>query len=297
MTEAEIQAFLMVARCGSISAAANRLYLTQPALSRRIQALEAEIGCSLFDRAPGQRTAQLTARGRAFLSVAEKWQDLWQETALLAQNTPPAVLKASSVLSFSMTFLPEICQDFLAKEPACQLSFWMNHSAEAYRKVEDGELDLAIVAIAQYSKTLQTVPMLTEPTVAVFSRPPRQEGPVSLDDLDPERELYLIWSSQFTDWHNYRYGTTRRPQLFTDDVALLLPMLKMRDSFAFAPLSVAQWLEKQGCCIRPVAEPVPERTLYYLAGRQGLSPHAQLFLDCTRARLETWQAENQAFFN
>ena len=44
MTELEIEAFLAIVRTGSISAAAQKLYVTQPALSRRIHALEQELG-------------------------------------------------------------------------------------------------------------------------------------------------------------------------------------------------------------------------------------------------------------
>ena len=44
MTEREIEAFLTIVRTGSISAAAEVLYVTQPALSRRIRALEQELG-------------------------------------------------------------------------------------------------------------------------------------------------------------------------------------------------------------------------------------------------------------
>ena len=50
MTFLEIEAFLKIAQCGSFSAAAEKLYITQPALGRRIRALEEELGYSLFIR-------------------------------------------------------------------------------------------------------------------------------------------------------------------------------------------------------------------------------------------------------
>lgn len=55
MTEREIEAFLTIVRTGSISAAAEVLYVTQPALSRRIRALEQELGYQLFIRKKGLR--------------------------------------------------------------------------------------------------------------------------------------------------------------------------------------------------------------------------------------------------
>ena len=60
MTFLEIEAFLKIAQCGSFSAAAEKLYITQPALGRRIRALEEELGYSLFIRNKGVRHVELT---------------------------------------------------------------------------------------------------------------------------------------------------------------------------------------------------------------------------------------------
>ncbi len=65
----DLQAFLAVAECDSFSRAAERLHLTQPAVSKRIQALERALGCPLFDRV-GKRT-YLTDGGRLLRPRAE----------------------------------------------------------------------------------------------------------------------------------------------------------------------------------------------------------------------------------
>ena len=80
MTFLEIEAFLKIAQCGSFSAAAEKLYITQPALGRRIRALEEELGYSLFIRNKGVRHVELTRQGRAFVGIAHRWQALWNET-------------------------------------------------------------------------------------------------------------------------------------------------------------------------------------------------------------------------
>lgn len=69
MTKTELEAFFTVLQYGSISAAAERLFITQPAMSRRMKAIEDELGYSLFERGRGQRSVELTENGKEFVSV------------------------------------------------------------------------------------------------------------------------------------------------------------------------------------------------------------------------------------
>ena len=72
MDIAALKAFTAVADAGSFSAAAEHLFLTQPAISKRIAALESELDAKLFDRIG--RTITLTEAGRALLPRAPKIQ-------------------------------------------------------------------------------------------------------------------------------------------------------------------------------------------------------------------------------
>ncbi len=65
----KLRSFVMVARLGHLTRAAEKLFLTQPAVTAHIKAIEQEIGLSLFDRAPGKIT--LTPAGEILLSEAE----------------------------------------------------------------------------------------------------------------------------------------------------------------------------------------------------------------------------------
>ena len=77
MNQQGIEVFLAVARLGSVSAAAQALYITQPAVSRHLRTLEDGMGCSLVIRGRGKRNIELTDQGRDFVQVAEKWRLLW----------------------------------------------------------------------------------------------------------------------------------------------------------------------------------------------------------------------------
>ena len=79
MTKLEIEAFLTIIKCGSISVAADKLFVTQPALSRRIRALEEELGYELFERGRGIRNIKLTDQGEEFVMIAERFLRLYAE--------------------------------------------------------------------------------------------------------------------------------------------------------------------------------------------------------------------------
>src|ERR671931_1632233 len=66
----QVEGFVEVARQGNLSRAAEALFVTQPALTARLQALEAELGTRLFLRS--RRGMELTDAGRAFLPYAER---------------------------------------------------------------------------------------------------------------------------------------------------------------------------------------------------------------------------------
>ena len=91
MTRTELESFLAVVQAGSLSAAAKNLYITQPALSRRIQSLEQELGYPLLQRSPGVRKITMTPQGEQFVSLATQWMGIWNE----AQEIPARLSRKS----------------------------------------------------------------------------------------------------------------------------------------------------------------------------------------------------------
>lgn len=89
MTDMEIETFLTVLRCGSMTAAAQALYITQPTLSARLQTLEDEVGTPLFVRGKGLRRLELTDAGSRFLPLAQRWRKLTDEMRGIAARRGP----------------------------------------------------------------------------------------------------------------------------------------------------------------------------------------------------------------
>ena len=113
MTSLEIEAFLTVQQTGSVTKAAERLYISQSSLSTRLRTLERELGCSLFIRGRGDRAMLLTPEGERFLSLAQQHKDLEEKMRALARDTMPRrVLRTASFSSIGSCLLPPVFQRF-----------------------------------------------------------------------------------------------------------------------------------------------------------------------------------------
>lgn len=131
MTQLELQAFLAVTRTGSFSQAAQSLFISQPALSRRIRTLEEELGFRLLERQKGARSVEPTQEGRAFTPVAEHWLTLWEEARSIPQREENQVFRVASVGSVSTYILAPVLQRFLL-DGTSSLTFHQYHSLESY---------------------------------------------------------------------------------------------------------------------------------------------------------------------
>ena len=97
-----ITAFLAIVHTGTISKAAQELYLTQSAVSHRLKALEDEINARLIVRCQGRQGIQLTAQGEEFIPIAERWLSLLQDTRRLSVKNDRRYLSIASVDSLNI---------------------------------------------------------------------------------------------------------------------------------------------------------------------------------------------------
>lgn len=149
MDTQSLQAFLAVADNGSFSLAAEQLYLTQPAVSKRIATLEDQIGARLFDRI-GRRVG-LTEAGRVLLPRA-------REILVMVDDSRRALANLSGDVGGSLTMatshhiglhrLPPILKAYTQSHPEVRMDMRFLDSEQAYQGVLDGELEIAVVTLA-----------------------------------------------------------------------------------------------------------------------------------------------------
>jgi DNA-binding transcriptional LysR family regulator len=149
MDNQNLKAFITVAEIGSFSEAADRLYLTQSAISKRIALLEQQIGKRLFDRIA--RQVSLTEAGNELLPRARRILQEY-ENALQAINDLSG--EASGTLRLAISHhlglhrLPPILKQFAQQYPNVTLDIEFMDSEKAYEKILHGESEVAVITLA-----------------------------------------------------------------------------------------------------------------------------------------------------
>ncbi len=187
MEFAALKAFVAVAETGSFSVAAERLFLTQPAVSKRIAALESELDARLFDRIG--RTVTLTEGGVALLPRAQKLLMELEDSIRAISSLSGEVrgtLRFATSHHIGLHRLPPTLKRFTQAYPQVRLDIRFMDSEAACVAVEHGELELGIVTLPpEPSSKLTTEVIWEDPLGIVVSRnhPLAEHADVTLDQL------------------------------------------------------------------------------------------------------------------
>ncbi|MFF1907488.1 LysR family transcriptional regulator [Kitasatospora sp. NPDC058218] len=142
-----LEVFRTAAHVGSFTAAGERLGFTQSAISRQISTLEAEFGAPLFDRLA--RGVRLTEHGRTLLPHAEALLDRLEGTRReLTALTELSVgrLRVGAFDSANAALVPGALAAFRAAHPQVSISLTEGLSTALLGRLQDGGIDLAVVA-------------------------------------------------------------------------------------------------------------------------------------------------------
>jgi DNA-binding transcriptional LysR family regulator len=169
-----LRVFRIVAEERSFTRAAERLFLTQPAVTMQIKNLEEDLGLRLFDRT-GQKIA-LTAAGRLLLGYARRIAGLCAEAeqklaALKGETRGELALGASTTIA--QYLLPRLAGDFLAAFPAIQLSILSGNTADVVAALIEGRIGLGLIEGPPGRSDVKCEPFVEDEIVLVV--PPSHE--------------------------------------------------------------------------------------------------------------------------
>ncbi|MCS7082586.1 MAG: LysR substrate-binding domain-containing protein [Bacteroidetes bacterium] len=167
----QLRYLLAVAEEGSITRAAERVYVTQPALSQQLQLLERELGVALLDRS-GRRVrltpaGELLVRGaRRALRELEEARSAIRELVGLERGE----LAVGAVQTVNAYLIPSALARFWTRHPKVRLRVRELSADEIERAVIDGQLDLGLSFVPPHLAGLEVEPLFVEELV-LFVRP------------------------------------------------------------------------------------------------------------------------------
>lgn len=156
--------FYHVAKSGSFSAAEALLDIAQPAMTRQIQQLEADVGTQLLLRTG--RGVVLTSQGQILYRHAEAIFDT-MSTAIeeidISRRNPVGRLSIATPPTFSSMYMPEIIKRVLGKMPKIELSVLEASTGQVHDYLVAGEVDLAVIIHAPNTQRMILKRISSEP--------------------------------------------------------------------------------------------------------------------------------------
>jgi DNA-binding transcriptional LysR family regulator len=242
---ARLEAFVEVARTGSISRAAEALFVTQPALSARLQALERSLGADLLVR--GRHGSRLSEAGKALLPHAER-----ALVALRAGRTAVEEVRSGSAgrltigaaPAVSTYVLPAMLHRFQARHPAVRLVVRSGHSEEILQMVLRDEVEVGLMRPIQHPEVTSTLLYEDELTLVVHrGHPFAAAGHVRMAELASE---HLILFDRTSSYHELtsaivrQAGISPRGRLEVDNIDAAKRMVEQRLGIALLPRTSVQ---------------------------------------------------------
>lgn len=144
MTLKHLVIFYEVCKAESITLAAQRLNISQPAVSVVIKDLETYYGVKLFERM--NRRIYLTDAGELLCNYVQTILNYLDEAKnILTESKQLTPIRLGSNISYAISYLPEILKEFTLKYPEIMISTFVNNSSDIEKNLLNHELDFAIV--------------------------------------------------------------------------------------------------------------------------------------------------------
>ncbi|MDZ5456187.1 LysR family transcriptional regulator [Azohydromonas lata] len=285
-----VQAFVAIAELGGFNKAARELHITQTALTRRLQKLEAYLGLRLLDRTT--RRVELTAVGRDFLPQARAIvQDMTAAVERLKDMSQHARgnVTLACIPSMSAHLLPAVMRSYAQSHPDNRVRLLDGDSNEVRAAVLNGLAELGIAVLGEKHPELQETVLFSDPLAFICREPhPLQERKsVTWADM---RGAELIGVSSatatrvFMDYQLAKRGIRLHGNYEVQHHATAINLVAAGVGSAILPSSTFREGDRPG--LRKIAltdPPVRRKVVLLRLKRSSLSPAAQAFHDLLKA--------------
>ncbi len=228
--------FLEIVDCGNFVRAAERLHVTQTAVSVRVQSLEAQLGRKLFLR--NKAGATLTPAGEQFLRYAPLMIQVWERAR--QQVAVPPGLRAVVAVGAELTLWSPFLLDWLVwmrrSTPQLALRTQVGLPEGLMNQVSEGLLDIAVLYAPQLRPGLKVELLMKEKLVLVTTAKGKKDKRAS-------EYVYVDWGPDFAAQHNLTFPERSNPGTYVGLGPLGLQyILRMGGSGYFRAHAVAPYL-------------------------------------------------------
>jgi DNA-binding transcriptional LysR family regulator len=195
----QLEYFCTVAQLQHFTHAAEKLSISQPALSRSIAKLEKELGISLFER-QGKKVS-LNRFGQIFFKHVERSM---QEIIDAKQEIQDIINPDYGVVSFAFLHsqgthnVPELIGRFLAKYPKIQFKLYQNPAHILLEQLMSDEIDLCLTSPVFSEKKIEWTPLYTEELFAVVSKDHRFSNRKSIELVEIAEEPIITFKNEYS---------------------------------------------------------------------------------------------------
>lgn len=241
-----IKAFIAISEHESFSLAADQLYLTQPAISKRINTLEQQLGVRLFDRI--NRRVLLTQAGKTFLTGARKIIAEVENTRdALAHLDHRVAGKLSLATSHHIGLhrLPPVLKQYVSEFPDVDLNLAFMKSEDACHAVSTSRIELAVVTLPNKPiDNLATMKLWPDPLSLVVNNghPLLREKPDNSTDMFNRLSAYpailpekVTYTRQLIDQYVKRLGLDIQVKFSNDFLETIKMMVSVGLGWSILP--------------------------------------------------------------
>lgn len=285
VTLRQLHAFIAVAQTGSFTLAAERLFVTQSALSGLIRELETALGLRLFDRST--RRLRLSVMGQELYPQIEKiLQDL--DTVVSEVGNLKALQRGKVRVAvpqlLACTLLPQVMADFQAQHPGVQLRLVDCPVESVIARVFSGEVDIGIGPERETNSDIEAVQLFHLPFMAVMPANHRLAAASQVRWADFAEQTLITLQGQFTELLMSDAGEAARD--LHSDAFMQVTFMTTALALVQAGLGVALCMpyaralvEQYGLVMRPLQEPQVRRSFWTFTRKgRALPPAAEEFL-------------------
>jgi len=283
----QLKTFYEVAATGSFTRAAEKLYLTQPAVTQQIRALEAELGFPLLERTG--RHVKLTPAGEALLPYPPRILALLEEATSAASEAAgrsAKLLRLGAGDTVATYILPDLIKVFHATRPSASLRLVVGNSERLLEAVLENEVELAIWARQDPHHLIIRYPFYRAPLVAVLQPddPLARRGELWARELHGRRLLLRGKASairRFIDEFLQRCGLDTSEAVEMDHLEAIKRTVEIGYGVTVAPaFAVSREVGLGTLAAVRLADPGAEIPIYYVHyAHRRLTPLAQALID------------------